>query len=95
MINEFSKEVLEIMHKKFNDLLIWGPPPDTRTDEEKFKDELKYGMIELPSGRWDMVFMHPETMKAYRTDGEYNSLTYPLEELTDFKFLRWARPMDW
>lgn len=93
MINQFDNEALALMHKQNNDLLLWGPLPDTRTEQEKFEDELKYGIIEI-DGKQDMVFMNEETMKAYRTDGPYHSLSKPLEELENFNFIRWARPMD-
>lgn len=91
-INQFDKEAIISLQNNMANSLIWGAAADKRTEEQKFEDELKMGMVQI-NGKQEMVNIHPKTMKAYKT-GSWYSLVKPIEEIQYEKFDRWCRGMD-
>lgn len=77
--------------KAWNDTLIWGASPDTRTEGEKYESSLKWAIIKI-DGKYSTNFVSEIDNKAYEVD-DYN-LIKPLKEITEFEFIRWARLMD-
>lgn len=90
--NQFDKEAIIAWQKRNNDIMIWGGLMDNRTDYEKWKDDLRMGMVKI-DGDQHMLKMDQKTMKAYKT-GDWYSLVEPVEEIKYDSFDRWCRGMD-
>lgn len=94
--SNISEDSLKKWNEELTSMLLWGPPPDTRTEEEKYLDTLKFAIVKINNVQ-DMVWCSNEDNKCYERDytEPYGSEPIiPLKEITDFEFVRWARPMD-
>jgi len=92
---QLSNELKEVLTQDFNNFLLWGLPPDERTEEEKYIDDCKFAYVFEKEGdtiHMEMVFVNNKDMKAYEKEGyETCRLDKPVDY---FKFDRWCRPMD-
>lgn len=84
-----SKEWMDKWTKDYQSFLLWGPPPDKRTEEEKYLDSLKMAFITI-NGDNNRIAAKVSTLddKAYSYKDYYETVL-PLQEITDFTFDRW------
>lgn len=94
--SNLDDEGIKLFNKKFTELMMWGLPPDNRTDEEKYLDTLYMAHVYEKEGdkQYKSYYLvSSQDMKAYKFKGYYQPIL-PLEEVPYFKFDRWWREMD-
>jgi hypothetical protein len=100
-ISTIDAELAAELIGRFNHALLWGLPPDTRTEEEKYEDTIKFGFVFFEGDEYHtMVGVSTVDMKAYEFEEwdeerrNYYTLKKPLVEVPYVSFDRWCRPMD-
>lgn len=85
-------EAVQEMYKEFETGMMWGFPPDTRSDEQKYEDDIKIAYI-FKDGERITLGVNNKDMKGYAL-GDWYSLKKPLEQVEYQSFERWYRGMD-
>lgn len=97
-IDKYSKDALVRFNREFMDGMVFGFPPDERSDEQRYIDDCKLAYVILQGDDPEVevhtvAFVHRVDGKAYRIEGMY-SIVRPLKELKIKRFERWLRLMD-